>query len=571
MLQRANPILPLLAFPQIQSRFYRSPEVILLLPYSTAIDMWSLGCICVELFLGLPLFPGTSEFNQITRIVEMLGPPPAHMLDKGKQTSHFFDVGADAYGGRRYQLKSLERYSQEFKVQEQPSKKYFQATTLPEIIKQYPIVRKGLKDAEIEREMKNRVAFIDFVSGLLNLDPDQRWTPQQAKLHPFVLGEPLTQPFVPPPHLKPGVSSTSAIPKSPAIKQDRPYGGLPPAPQRSSTRTYADAKAYNTHLNQQQQYNAQAQQAAQRAAQIPTNPYMLPDVPNLGQSQSAYAAGPPRQPIIQQQQHQQQQQQQAAAYAAYSYGAQPRPPTLAGAQVGGVPVVANPPPVHHYTTRGRSNTAGQQDLPPALQKLGHDLTSHAAGAGQSITPVLRRDDQRQAWERQQADTQSGVQRRISVSRNPHLNLLQDIADQNAQHPWQSPLRAKQPPMGPPAGYASSSFYSPTQPQQPFSVVVPDDRALQAGAPRGVDLFGAIAPPPQAYDGGGRYAGYGAGVSPPGPGQGVAGFDGFGGASDGQGLASMYQPMAPYQAGAGAGGMRAPPQAQGQPQQQQQWR
>lgn len=35
--------------------------------------MWSLGCICVELFLGLPLFPGTSEFNQITRITEMLG------------------------------------------------------------------------------------------------------------------------------------------------------------------------------------------------------------------------------------------------------------------------------------------------------------------------------------------------------------------------------------------------------------------------------------------------------------------------------------------------------------------
>jgi dual specificity protein kinase YAK1 len=35
--------------------------------------MWSLGCIAVELFLGLPLFPGTSEYNQLTRIIEMLG------------------------------------------------------------------------------------------------------------------------------------------------------------------------------------------------------------------------------------------------------------------------------------------------------------------------------------------------------------------------------------------------------------------------------------------------------------------------------------------------------------------
>lgn len=60
-------------YTYIQSRFYRSPEVLLGMPYTTAIDMWSLGCIAVELFLGLPLFPGTSEYNQITRIVEMLG------------------------------------------------------------------------------------------------------------------------------------------------------------------------------------------------------------------------------------------------------------------------------------------------------------------------------------------------------------------------------------------------------------------------------------------------------------------------------------------------------------------
>ena len=60
-------------YTYIQSRFYRSPEVLLGLSYNSAIDMWSLGCIAVELFLGLPLFPGTSEYNQITRIVDMLG------------------------------------------------------------------------------------------------------------------------------------------------------------------------------------------------------------------------------------------------------------------------------------------------------------------------------------------------------------------------------------------------------------------------------------------------------------------------------------------------------------------
>lgn len=53
--------------------------------------MWSLGCIAAELYLGLPLFPGTSEFNQLCRIVEMRGQPPDEMLDIAKQTLKFFN------------------------------------------------------------------------------------------------------------------------------------------------------------------------------------------------------------------------------------------------------------------------------------------------------------------------------------------------------------------------------------------------------------------------------------------------------------------------------------------------
>lgn len=35
-------------YQYIQSRFYRSPEVLLGMPYTTAIDMWSLACIMVR-------------------------------------------------------------------------------------------------------------------------------------------------------------------------------------------------------------------------------------------------------------------------------------------------------------------------------------------------------------------------------------------------------------------------------------------------------------------------------------------------------------------------------------------
>ena len=44
----------------VQSRAYRAPEVVLGLSYSTKVDMWSLGCILMELFTGKLLFDNKS-------------------------------------------------------------------------------------------------------------------------------------------------------------------------------------------------------------------------------------------------------------------------------------------------------------------------------------------------------------------------------------------------------------------------------------------------------------------------------------------------------------------------------
>ncbi|KAF2865952.1 kinase-like domain-containing protein [Massariosphaeria phaeospora] len=234
-------------YTYIQSRFYRSPEVLLGLPYSAAIDMWSLGCIVVELFLGLPLFPGSSEYNQVSRISEMLGLPPTWMLEMGKQSGEFYEKAQDEYGRRTYRLKPMEQYSREHGSKEQPSKKYFQATTLPDIIKNYPMPRKNMKPAEIEREMANRTAFIDFAQGLLNLNPLERWTPNQAKLHPFITQAKFTGPFVPP------MTPRSASSRSPApgVQEQQRFEGM------SKQRAQAQA---------QQQAAQQAQVQAQSAA-----------------------------------------------------------------------------------------------------------------------------------------------------------------------------------------------------------------------------------------------------------------------------------------------------------------
>lgn len=79
-----------LVYTYIQSRFYRSPEVILGLDYSTAIDMFSLGCILAELYTGYPLFPGENEVEQLACIMEIMGLPPNQMLDRAKRRKVFF-------------------------------------------------------------------------------------------------------------------------------------------------------------------------------------------------------------------------------------------------------------------------------------------------------------------------------------------------------------------------------------------------------------------------------------------------------------------------------------------------
>ncbi|CAG9784685.1 unnamed protein product [Diatraea saccharalis] len=77
-------------YTYIQSRFYRSPEVILGLQYGTAIDMWSMGCILAELHTGYPLFPGENEAEQLACIMELLGPPPPDLLLHATRKRLFF-------------------------------------------------------------------------------------------------------------------------------------------------------------------------------------------------------------------------------------------------------------------------------------------------------------------------------------------------------------------------------------------------------------------------------------------------------------------------------------------------
>lgn len=185
-------------YTYIQSRFYRAPEIILGIPYSTSIDMWSLGCIVAELFLGIPIFPGASEYNQLTRIISTLGLPPNWMIDMGKNSSKYMKT-SEMLNGPRYRLKTLDEYNLEMNGSEQPSKQYFKWNELDKIILNYRLPKNILNSEElIDQEMHQRACLVHFLRGILNINPLERWTPQQAMVHPFVTQQPFTGVWYPP-------------------------------------------------------------------------------------------------------------------------------------------------------------------------------------------------------------------------------------------------------------------------------------------------------------------------------------------------------------------------------------
>ncbi|KAI0646766.1 hypothetical protein C8Q79DRAFT_1067692 [Trametes meyenii] len=140
-------------YTYIQSRFYRSPEVILGMNYHMAIDMWSLGCIMAELYTGFPIFPGENEQEQLACIMEVLGVPDKDFINRSSRKRLFFDTtGAprpvvNTKGKRR---------------------------------------RPGTKTLAQALKNPSDDLFVDFISKCLVWDPERRLKPQAALRHPYI-------------------------------------------------------------------------------------------------------------------------------------------------------------------------------------------------------------------------------------------------------------------------------------------------------------------------------------------------------------------------------------------------
>ncbi|GJQ13515.1 hypothetical protein GpartN1_g5306.t1 [Galdieria partita] len=153
--------------PYLVSRFYRSPEIILGLPYGPPVDMWSLGCCLFELYTGKVAFPGRNNNEMLRLFQELKGSFSMKMIRKSPFRSKYFDSAGNFLQGEWDPVSHSE---------------VFKATNIrPKVDLKSCLFRV----AETE-ERKLVPLLADFLDKIFTLDPSRRLSVTEASKHPFV-------------------------------------------------------------------------------------------------------------------------------------------------------------------------------------------------------------------------------------------------------------------------------------------------------------------------------------------------------------------------------------------------
>ncbi|XP_074728919.1 dual specificity protein kinase CLK1-like isoform X1 [Strix uralensis] len=79
----------------VTTRYYRAPEVILALGWSQPCDVWSIGCILLEYYLGFAVFQARDNRQHLAMMERVLGPLPGHMIEKTRRRRYFHGARLD--------------------------------------------------------------------------------------------------------------------------------------------------------------------------------------------------------------------------------------------------------------------------------------------------------------------------------------------------------------------------------------------------------------------------------------------------------------------------------------------
>ncbi|EYC40040.1 hypothetical protein Y032_0632g885 [Ancylostoma ceylanicum] len=138
----------------VVTRYYRAPEVILGLPYSEKVDIWSVGCIFAEMINHRVLFPGLDRVDQWTKIINVMGTPSEDFISQ---------LGSSA----TVYVRSL------------PHQK---GIPIEEIAPDASF----LKDTENPRANLTAECGRDLLSKMLIINPDNRYSVEESLNHPYV-------------------------------------------------------------------------------------------------------------------------------------------------------------------------------------------------------------------------------------------------------------------------------------------------------------------------------------------------------------------------------------------------
>jgi serine/threonine-protein kinase PRP4 len=157
--------------PYLVSRFYRAPEVILGLPYSHPMDLWSVGCCLYELFTGNVAFPGRSNNHMLKLMLELKGPVPKKLLRRALFKDNHYDV-TDTFSV----------------IEEDPVTKKSIRRLIRDAKPSRDLAKIFTRDSDMsDAEKKKALQLADLLDKMFNMDPEKRITAAEALQHPFVV------------------------------------------------------------------------------------------------------------------------------------------------------------------------------------------------------------------------------------------------------------------------------------------------------------------------------------------------------------------------------------------------
>ncbi|XP_016982029.1 serine/threonine-protein kinase PRP4 homolog isoform X2 [Drosophila rhopaloa] len=156
--------------PYLVSRFYRSPEIILGIPYDYGIDTWSAGCTIYELYTGKILFSGKSNNQMLKFFMDVKGKIPNRIVRKGQFKEQHFDQSCN------FLYHEIDKLTEREKI-----------VVMPVVKPSRSLQQELIADQNLPDDQHRKVTQLkDLLENMFALDPAKRISLNQALVHPFI-------------------------------------------------------------------------------------------------------------------------------------------------------------------------------------------------------------------------------------------------------------------------------------------------------------------------------------------------------------------------------------------------